>query len=107
MPDYIYNVIAECRDQSERIANHVERAEGSEVGFVARVPAGGTAEAALIRRDCVITRLGQPHHDLAPAIGEFGKAVKEQDAGAVRRFEPGFQYVHFQSVDVFEEARAD
>ena len=90
MPDNVYRAVAECRDQSERIADHVERAEGSEVGFVACVPASGAAEATLIRRDCVITRRRKPDHHLAPAIREFGKAVEEQDAGAVRRLESGF-----------------
>ena len=107
MPDNVYKAIAECRNQSERIAEHVECAEGSEVGFVARIPARGAAETALIRRDSVITGFGEPHHHLAPAIGEFGKAVEEQDAGAVRRFESGFQHVNFQPVDVVEESRAN
>ena len=99
--------IAECRHQAERVAHQIEQPERSEIAVVVGVPAGGAAVAALVRRDHVIAGFRQRRHHLAPAIGEFGKAVQQQHAGPALCLEAGFQHMHAQAVDVVDEARAD
>ena len=54
----------------------------------------------------MITGAGDREHDLAPAIGDFGKAVEQQNARFSGRFEAGFENVHPQAVDALDKARA-
>ena len=74
-------IVAERRHQPERVAHQIGEPERSEVAVVIRVPAGGAAIAALVRRDHVIAGCRERRHHLAPAEGEFGKAVQQQHAG--------------------------
>ncbi|GEM_PF-3937226 len=43
---------------------------------------------------------------LSPAVGEFGKAVEEQDERTVR-IETGLENVEGETVDVFDETRSN
>ena len=108
MPDDgVDAAVAERRHQPERIAHQIGEPERGEVAVVVRIPSGGAAIAALVRRDHVIAGCRENRHHLAPAKGEFGKAVQQQHAGPARGLEAGFQHVHAQAVDVFDVARAD
>ena len=108
MPDHgVDAAIAERRHQPERVAHQVGEPERGEVAVIIRVPSGGAAITALVRRDHVIAGFRENRHHLAPAKGEFGKAVQQQHAGPAARLEAGFQHVHTQAVDVVDVARAD
>src|SRR6195952_1653098 len=43
--------IAQCGDEAERVTHEVEQPERTEVSVIVRIPAGGAAIAALVRRD--------------------------------------------------------
>ncbi len=108
MPDHgVDRAVAERRHQPERVAHQIGEPERAETAFVTRIPPGGAAIAALVRRDHVIAGLRQDRHHLAPGEGEFGKAVQQQHARPAARFEAGFEHVHAQAVDIFHVARAD
>ena len=108
MPDDgVDAAIAERRHQPERVAHQIGEPERGEIAVVVRIPSGGAAIAALVRRDHVIAGLRQNRHHLAPAKGEFGKAVQQQHAGPACGLEAGFQHVHAQAVDVVDVAGAD
>jgi len=59
---------------------------------------------ALIRGDHVISRCRKRQHYLAPAVGEFGKAVQQQHGGPAGDLVAGFQNVHRQAIDVCDWA---
>ena len=99
--------VAERRDQAQRVAHRVEHAERGEIVVVIGAPAGGAAVAALIGRDDVKPGLGQRHHDLAPGIGDLGKAVQQQQARPAGLVEAGFEDVHVEAVDPVDKAGAD
>ena len=108
MPDdSVDAAIAERRHQPERVAHQIGEPERGEVAVIIRIPSGGAAIAALVRRDHVIAGFRQNRHHLAPAKGEFGKAVQQQHAGPAACLEAGFQHVHTQAIDVVDVARAD
>ena len=108
VPDHRVDVrVAERRYQPERVAHQIEQPEGIEVAVIISVPAGAAAVAALVRRDHVIAGLGQHRHHLAPAIGEFGKAVQQQHARPAAGLVAGFQHMQAQAVDVVDKARAN
>ena len=108
MPDHGVNAaIAERRHQPERIAHQIGEPERGKIAVVVRIPSGGAAITALVRRDHVIAGRCENRHHLAPAKGEFGKAMQQQHAGPAARFEAGFQHVHAQAVDIFHVAGAD
>ncbi len=99
--------MAERRHQPEHVAHQVGQTERREVAVIGGVPAGGPAVAALVGRDHVIAGRRERQHDLAPAVGELGKAVEQQQAWPARGLEPGLQHMHRQPVDVVDDARAD
>ena len=99
--------IAERRHQPERIPHQIGEAERGEIAVVVRVPSGGAAITALVRRDHVIAGFRQHRHHLAPGIGEFGEAVQQQHAGPAGCLEAGFQHMHAEAVDVVDGAGAD
>ncbi len=103
----IDRAIAESRHQAERVAHQVEQPERSEVAIIICIPAGGAAIAALVRRDHVIAGIRQRRHRLAPAVGEFGKAVQQYHARPALGFITGFQHMHAHAVDIVDETRAD
>ena len=108
MPDdSVDAAIAERRHQPERVAHQVGEPERGEIAVVIRVPSGGAAIAALVRRDHVIAGGCENGHYLAPAKGQFGEAMQQQHAGPTGRLETGFEHVHAQAVDVFHVAGAD
>ena len=108
MPDdSVDAAVAERRHQPERIAHQIGEPERGEVAVVVRIPSSGAAIATLVRCDHVIAGFRENWHHLAPAKGEFGKAVQQQHAGAATCLEAGFQHVHAQAVDVIDVARAD
>src|SRR5262249_16860689 len=74
---------------------------------VTGVPAGGSAIAALVRSDHVITGLRDRQHDLAPAVCKLGKSMEQEHAGTAFVLEAGFEDVNRESVDVLHEPRAD
>ncbi len=96
--------VAERRHQPERIAHQIGQPERGEIAVVVRIPSGGAAIAALVRRDHVIAGRRQSRHHLAPAIGEFGKAVQQQKTGAAFGFVAGLQHMHAQAVDVVDDS---
>ena len=99
--------VAQCRDQTDRVAHRVQQPKRPEVVVVARAPTGGAPVAALIGGDDVEPRLGERRHDLSPGIGQLRKAVQQEDTRSSRRRRPGLEDVHAQAVDVGDEARAD
>jgi hypothetical protein len=90
---------AQRRQQRQLVAHEVEDVHVGGVGVVAGRPAGGAAVAALVGRDDVEARVGQRRHHAAPAVGQLGEAVQQQQhrprAGVVARF----QHLHAQAVD--------
>ncbi len=96
---------AERVEEADRIAHEVEGSELREVGVVAVVRARGAAIAALIRRNDMVAGVGKRRHDLAPAIGEFGKSVQQQQARPAPL--AAFEDVHPQAIDAVDEARAN
>ena len=100
-------VVAHREQDAERVAHQVEEAEGHEIAVVVGAPARGPAVAALVGRDRVVAGGGQRRQHLAPAVGQLGKAVQQQDGGAVGRFEPGLQHVDVEAIDAGQEAGAD
>jgi len=99
--------LAQGPDQPERIADQVGEPELVERGVEARLPAGGPAIAALVRCHHVVSGLRQRQHQLAPAVGQFGKAVQQQHARAPGQLEAGLQHMHRQAIAVVDLARAD
>ena len=93
--------------QIQGIAHDVEQMEGGEIAVVVRVPTGCAAVTALVRRDHMVAGLGQRGHHLAPAIGQFGKAMQQQQTGPTRRLEAGLQDMHPQPVRGLDEAGPD
>src|SRR6516164_9209651 len=82
-----------------------QSAERAQIVVVIGAPPGGTTLPAQIGSDDVIPGSGQRPHDLAPGIGELGKTVQQQQAGAVGL--AGFENMHAQAVYALDEARAD
>ena len=105
--DARHRLVAERIDEPGGVAHHVEDAERIAVGVVGAVPAGGAAVAALVGRDHVIAGGRERQHHLAPAIGELGKAVQQQQARPARRLEARLQHMHHQAVVVVDHAGAD
>jgi hypothetical protein len=99
--------VAERVQNADHVAQQIQKAEAREIGVVARVPTGGAPVAALVGSDRVITRCGQRRQDLAPAIGELGKAVQQQDRRPAGPLEAGLEDVDIQAVDVGQLAGAD
>ena len=99
--------VTERIDESDRIAHHVQHAEGIRIGVVGVIPTRRPAVAALIRRNDVIAGIRQRQHDFAPAIGELGKAVRQEDGRTAGPVESGFEDVHGHAVHVRDEARSD
>ena len=73
------------RDQSQRVADQVEHAEGIEIAIEISIPSRGASIAALVRRDDVKSGARQRQHHLAPAVGELRESVEQQNAGAALR----------------------
>ena len=105
--DDIGAAIAEREDKSERVAHQIGQAERGEVAVVIRIPAGGAAIAALVRRDDMIAGLAERQHHLAPAIGQLRKAVQQQEAWPAPGLEAGFEQMNRQAVDIVDATRAD
>ncbi len=105
--DARHRFVAERIDEPGRVADHVEDAERIAVGVVGAIPAGGAPIAALIGRDHVIARGRKRQHHLAPAIGELGKAVQQQQARPARRLEARLQHMHHEAVVVVDHAGTD
>ncbi len=99
--------IAERRDEPQSVPHEIEKAERADIAVIVTVPAGGLAVAPLVRRDHVESRCRQRQHDVAPAVGELGEAMEEQDTGSVLSLEPGFEHAHRETVDVVHEPGAD
>ena len=100
-------VASDGGEQSRDVADKVEHAEFAEVDIVVGVGAGGMSVSALIGGDDVVAGVGEWEHDVAPAVGDFGEAVQEQEAGSVGIVRPGFQEVDVESVDAGDGAGAD
>src|SRR5262245_32574245 len=96
----------ERRDEAEGIAHQVQHPERAEIYVIAGIPASGAAVPALIGSHHVITRCGQRQHHFAPAVGQLGKTVQQQEAGTARPLESRLQHVNPETVDVIDEARA-
>ena len=84
-----------------------EHPELIEIGVEALLPAGGAPVAALVGRHHVIAGLGERQHHLAPAVGQLGVAVDQQQRRTAWRFKSCFEDVHAQAVDVVDVAFAD
>jgi hypothetical protein len=103
-------VEAQRPDQPDHVPDQVQDPVGMKVAVVVAVPAGGSAVAALVRGDHVKTGRRERQHDLAPAVGKFGKTVQQDDAGPPAGScgrEAGFQQVHRQAVHVPHEPGSD
>ena len=98
--------MAEREYQAERVAHQVQHAERIEVAVVARIPPGGAPVAALIRRHHVEAGGGERQHLMAPAEGELGETVQQQQQRAAGLLEPGFEPVHLQAIAVVGHAGA-
>src|SRR6185437_16819083 len=94
--------VAERRDEGERVAHQIEQAEGAEIAVIGAVPAGGAAIAALVRGDDAIAGGGERRHRLAPAIGELGEAVQEEDERTISAFVAGLGDMHGEAGDAGE-----
>lgn len=96
----------ERRDQAQGITHEVEHAKAPDIAVEAPVPPGATAVAALVGCDDVVTGGRQHRHQLAPAVGEFGETVQQQDSRPFRGLVTGFQHVQREPVDAGHEAAA-
>ena len=97
--------MAERRHQRERIPHQVQKAKGSKIAVVVRIPSGRATVAAPVRRHDMETGGGERHHYLPPGIGELREAVEQQHARPSRRIEARLQQVNPQAGDVIDEAR--
>ena len=70
--------VAKRERQRHRVASQIQHREWAQILVVGCAPACGATVAALIRRHDVVAELSERDHDLAPAIGDFGKAVQEE-----------------------------
>src|SRR3954454_1183248 len=91
-------------EKRRHVLHEVEHAVLGEIAVVAAIPAGSLAVAALVRCDDMEARVGKRLHDLAPAIGELGKAVQQEHS---RPAIADLAHMHAQAVYAFDEARAD
>src|SRR5688572_16534569 len=103
MANHVGRLDAELTQQGKCIGDDVKDAKGAKVAVVTAVPPGGAAVAALVGREHVEARRRERRHHLAPAVGELGEAVQQQDARPARL--AGFQRVHAQSADAVDDAR--
>ncbi len=105
--DSSHGVIAEGEHEGEHIPHDSQHAEGGHIAFVAIIPPGGATVSSLVRCDDVEACLREWQHHLPPAVGEFGKAVEQEDAGAAHILEACLQDVHAQAVDAVHITGAD
>jgi hypothetical protein len=99
--------VAQHADERQHVAHAVQRRERREVVVEADVGAAAPAVAALVGSDDMEARIRERQHDLAPAVGELGKSVHEQDGRAARAIEAGLEHVHVHAVDARVDARAN
>ena len=85
--------------QGERVLHQVERARGGKVAVVTRVPTGGAAITALVGRNHVVTGVSQRQHHLAPAVGQLGETMQQQQAAFGGLFRTRFEHSHVHAVD--------
>ena len=99
--------MAEGMDQRQHILHEIVQAKRAQIGVVGIVPAGRASISPQVRCDHMKPQLCQRHHELAPAVGEFGKAVYQQDSGTrVTATIPcitGLEDMHPQAVHVRDE----
>ena len=106
MPDHRRRLtVAERRDEPERVAHRVQKAERVQIVVVIGAPPGGATVPAQIGGDDVISGGGQRPHDPAPGIGELGETVQQQQAGTAGL--AGFENMDAQPVDALDKARAN
>ena len=97
---------AQGKHQRHGILNQVDKPERSNVTIVPIVPARGLTIAALIGRYHAVASLCQRKHQLAPAIGQFGKPMQQQDGRPGLVFEAGFKHMHLQPIHVTHDPGA-
>ena len=73
-------------DQRHHVADAIQRRKRRQIIVELHVRTAAAPVAALIGRDDVVPGLGERQHYVAPAEGQFGKAVQQQDGGATRGF---------------------
>jgi hypothetical protein len=95
--------VAQRERERHRIASQIQHRVGAQILVVGRAPACGATVAALIRRDDVVTELSERNHDLAPAVGEFGKSVQKEQQGLARLLQAGLEDMHAKAVDAIDE----
>jgi len=105
--DGVDRTVPQRRDEAERVAHGVERAPRPQIGIESGAPAGGAAIAALVGCDRVKPGLGQRRHDLAPGIGDLGKAVQQQHQRPVRRGIARLENMDVEAIDAADKTGAD
>ena len=90
-----------CRvHHADRVPDQIDQGKWSQVGVIVRGPTGCVAVAPLIGSDHVIAEFCDGKQDVSPAVGEFGKPVKQEDTGSVGG--AGLQEVDVQSIPVVD-----
>jgi adenylate cyclase len=84
-----------------------ERAPRPQIGIEIGALAGGAAIAALVGCDRVKPGLGQRRHDLAPGIGDLGKAVQQQHQRPARRGIARLENMDVEAIDAADKTGAD
>ena len=97
--------IPERIDERDLIAHHVERQERRGIRVEGSVPANRAPIPAAVRRDHVVTRVGDRRHHFAPAVGQVRKPVEQQYERPPLR--PCLEHVDGEAVDVRHEPRCD
>jgi hypothetical protein len=104
VPDDRRAANSERGDQPKRVLHQIEQMERRKIAVIAAVPSDGASIAALIGRDRVKAGGGQCRQHLTPTVGEFRKAVQQQDAGSIPCLESSLQHMHAKAIAVVQHA---
>ena len=105
--DAVDRAVAERRHQRQHVAHFVERPERREVVVERHVRPRRAAVATQVGREDVIPGGGERRHHPPPAVGELRIPMHQQERPPAPALEAGFEHVHPQPVDVFDETGPD
>jgi hypothetical protein len=84
-------LVPQGADETEHVADTIEQGIRHEIVAVGHWLWSTEAVAPRIRRNDVISRLGEGKHLVAPCISQLWKAMQQDDARPARGLEPGFK----------------
>ena len=97
--------VAEGIHERDLVAHHVEGQERRGIRVPGSVPANRAPVPAAVRRDRVVTRVGERRHHFAPAVAQVRKPMEQQNERPPLR--PRLEHVDGEAVDVRHEPRFD